>query len=45
MLAGKRCSPVLLYLFLAIIVGTLIFVAVSHGPDHQPPAEPIHQKE
>jgi hypothetical protein len=31
--------------FLAIIVGTLLFLGLSHGPDRQPRAEPIHQKE
>jgi len=45
MLAGKRCSPVLIYAVLAIIVGALTFVAVSHGPERQPPAQPIHQKQ
>jgi hypothetical protein len=45
MLAGKRCSPILIYLVIAIIVGTLAFVAASHTPDRRPPAEPIHEKQ
>jgi len=45
MLAGKRCSPALIYLFIAIIVGALAFVAVSHGPDRQPKTAPIHEKQ
>jgi len=44
MLAGKRCGPALIFLFIAIIVGTLVIVALSHGPEQQPPVEPIHQK-
>jgi hypothetical protein len=45
MLAGKRCSPTLILVVIAIIVGTLAFFAVSHGPDRRPQAEPIHQKQ
>jgi len=45
MLAGKHCSPILVYLVLAIIIGTLVFLAASHAPDRRPPAEPIHQKQ
>jgi hypothetical protein len=45
MLAGKRCSPVLIYVFIAVIIGALTFLAVSHGPDRQPKAEPIHEKQ
>jgi len=45
MLAGKRCSPALIVVFLAIIVGTLAFLAMSHGPDRQPRAAPIHEKQ
>jgi len=45
MLAGKRCGPTLIYLFIAIIVGTLLFVAMRHGPRQQPRAVPIHDKQ
>lgn len=45
MFAGKRCGPTLIYLFIAIIVATLAFLALSHGPQRQPPAPPIHQKQ
>jgi hypothetical protein len=45
MLAGKRCSPALIYIFIAIIVGSLAFFAFHHGPQRQPPAEPIHEKQ
>jgi hypothetical protein len=45
MLAGKHCSPVLIYVVLAIIVVTLAFVVAHRGPDRQPQNEPIHQKQ
>ena len=45
MLAGKRCSPALIYVFIAIIVGTLAFLALHHGPERQPRTEPIHEKQ
>jgi len=45
MLAGKRCSPALIYVVIAIIVVTLAFVVSRRGPDRQPQNEPIHEKQ
>jgi hypothetical protein len=45
MLAGKRCSPTLIVIFIAIIVGTLAFFAFHQS--HQSPVQsaPIHDKQ
>ncbi|HTZ98382.1 MAG TPA: hypothetical protein VMB18_18395 [Terriglobales bacterium] len=43
MLAGKRCSPVVIYVALAFIVISLTFLLVKRGPDRRPNAAPLHQ--
>jgi hypothetical protein len=45
MLAGKRCSPALIIVFIAIIVGALTFAALHHGPEQQPGNAPIHDQQ
>jgi hypothetical protein len=45
MLAGKRCSPALIVVFIAIIIGTLTFLALHHGPEKQPSSAPIHDQQ
>ncbi|MCU1296301.1 MAG: hypothetical protein JWO91_579 [Acidobacteriaceae bacterium] len=44
MLAGKRCSPTLVVIAIAIILSALVFLGLSHSPNQAPPkAAPIHQ--
>ena len=45
MLAGKRCSPALIIVFIAIIVGALAFAALHNGPEQQPNNAPIHDQQ
>jgi hypothetical protein len=42
-LAGKRCSPVVIYIALALIVISLTFLWAKRGPDRRPNAAPLHQ--
>jgi hypothetical protein len=44
MLAGKRCSPTLIVVFIAIIVGALAFFAFHQSSQQPLPAAPIHGK-
>jgi hypothetical protein len=43
LLAGKRCSPFLLYAALAVIVISLLVVAIRRGSNPPPPGPPLHQ--
>jgi hypothetical protein len=42
-LAGKRCSAVLIYVALGVVAFSLLFFAIHRSRELPPPAVPIHQ--